>query len=371
MSGAARLGGTHSRLVSLDAARGIFLTVSVTSASVIPPVPSWLEHPAWFGVTFYDLIFPLFVTLSGVGLAFAYRRRTSWRTTARRVGVLLVVGVVYTAVHGNHYELGSLRLTGVLQLYAVLVLASALLHTVVRDARGWAVITLATAVLGTLAYVWFEARCPGAVLAPTCNPSGVIDGALLGDHMYAQGERRHDPEGLVAICGAFLTASAGTTAGHLALEARAGSRRVGLVRIAAWTATCAATGTGLAMVVEPFKRLWTPSFALLAGALGLAVFLVAFAVLDVLLERVRGARTRDAVGWPLVALGRNSLLVYFGSHLGSALLLRYGGEPSWAEQAGEAVSWEGSAQVGFALLSLVVWWAVALGLHRRGIYVRP
>ncbi len=120
-------------------------------------------------------------------------------------------------------------------------------------------------------------------------------------------------------------------------------------------------------------RLWTPSFALLAGALGLAIFLVAYAFFDVLLQRRLSEHVSDRVGWPLVALGRNSLLVYFGSHLLSGLLLRRGadGAPSWAERIGGAVSWPFGAQVGFALLSLAAWWTVAAVPHRRRIYVRP
>lgn len=362
--------GRSPRITSLDSARGLFLIVSVLSASVLPPVPGWLQHPSWFGVNFYDLIFPLFVTLSGVGLAFAYRRGTDWRVTLRRVGVLLAVGLVYTAVYGDHYELASLRVTGVLQLYAVLVLLSAALHTLTRSARGWALITVLTAVVGTAAYLWFQARCVGSVLTPTCNPSAVIDTRLFGVHMYAQGTRGHDPEGLVAIAGAFLTAAAGTTAGHLALDARDGPRRVGLVRLAAWIIACASLGAALALLVEPFKRLWTPSFALLAGALGMVIFLVAYAAFDVFLQRARGRSVQDKVGWPLVALGRNSLLVYFGSHLSSALLLRYG-DPSAARRIGDALSWGDGAQIAFALTSLTVWWVVAAVLHRQRIYIRP
>ncbi|OLT20814.1 hypothetical protein BJF81_15860 [Ornithinimicrobium sp. CNJ-824] len=363
--------GRVERIISLDTARGLFLIASVSSVSVLPPVPGWLQHPAWFGVTIYDLIFPLFVTLSGVGLAFAYRRASDWRATTRRVVVLVVVGVLYTAVYSGHYDVSTLRFTGVLQLYAVLVLVSALLHTVTRTARGWATITVVTAVLGSLAYAWFQARCPGQVLAPTCNPSGVLDLRIFGEHAYAQGARRHDPEGVVAIAGAFLTAAAGTTAGHLALDARHGSRRVGLVRIAAWTIMCAVLGASLTLVVEPFKRLWTPSFALLAGALGLAIFLAAYAVFDVLLERAAGPSARDRAGWPLAALGRNSLLVYFGSHLTAALLLRYGGEVPWAQQMGATLSFLGGPQVAFATVSLMLWWGLAALLHRRRIYIRP
>lgn len=356
------------RIMSLDVARGLFLIVSVTTASALPPAAPWMRHPAWFGVTPYDLIFPLFVTLSGIGLAFAYRSPTPVTVTVRRVLVLLSVGILYTAVHSGHYQLSTLRLTGVLQLYAVLVLVSAVLHRATRSSRGWAVITGLTALVGTLAYLWVQQQCPGSILTPDCNPSRWLDGRLLGEHMYAQGRRGHDPEGVVAIGGAFLTAAAGTTAGHLVLDSRTGSLRVGVVRLAAWIITCALTGTALAFVVEPFKRLWTPSFALLAGALGMTILLVAYVVFDVLL-RDRWVGARDRVAWPLVALGRQSLLVYFGSHLLAVLLIR-NGDPPIAQRLGEWVPNPGGPGAGFVILSLALWWGVAMLLHRARIYVR-
>lgn len=359
-----------SRITSLDVARGLFLLVSVVCASVIPPLAPWLEHASWFGVTFVDILFPLFVALSGVGMAFLYRRPGRWQRSARRVVVLAVAGVIYSAVTTLQFELSTLRLTGVLQLYAVLILVSAALHKVTRTARGWAVITLATAALGTLAFLWFQSRCVGGVMSPTCNPSLTIDGRIFGVHMYRQGQLGHDPEGLVAICGAFLTAAAGTTAGHLALDARTGSRRVGLTRIAIWTVACAILGSGMALLVEPFKRLWTPGFALLAGALGLALFLVAFAIFDVYLERKLGKTAQDRIGWPLVALGRNSLIVYFGFHLLGPLLIRGGGDPSYAERIGDALSWLGGQRVAFVIFHLALWWGLAALLHRRKIYIR-
>ncbi len=359
-----------ARITSLDVARGFFLLVAIVCASVIPPVPWWLQHAPWSGVTFVDLLFPLFVSLSGVGMAFLYRRNATWQRTARRVIVLLLAGVAYSAVINLHFELSTLRLTGVLQLYAVLILAFALLHQVTRSARGWAVITLVAAVVATLAYLWFQSRCVGDLLTPRCNPSLAIDGRIFGAHMYHQGLRGHDPEGLVAIGGAFITAAAGTTAGHLALDARTGSRQAALTQIAVWTVTCAALGSGVALLVEPFKRLWTPSFALMAGALGLALFLAAFAVFDVYLERTLGQSTQARIGWPLVALGRNSLLVYFGFHLVAAFLLRGGDEISYAERIGDALSFLGGERVAFALAHLALWWVVAALLHHRRIYIR-
>lgn len=361
--------GPRLRLSSLDVSRGLFLIASVTSASVIAPVPGWLRHPAWFGVTPYDLIFPLFVTLSGIGLAFAYRNRPPAAVTVRRVLVLLVVGIGYTAAYSGHTELRTLRLTGVLQLYAVLVLAAALLHLVVRGARGWAMMTIGSALALTALFAWYESRCTVGVLSPECNPSRLLDGAVFGRHMYAQGARGHDPEGLVASAGAFVTAAAGTTAGHLALATREAGGRRALTRLSVWAVACALVGIALAQVIEPFKRLWTPSFALLAAALGLLIFTVVYAVVD-----VGGARVPtpgpQPLTWSLTALGRNSLLVYFGSHLAAALLMRRG-DPSWADQIGVLLGGASGAQISFVALSLALWWVVAMLLHRSRIYVRP
>lgn len=356
------------RFASLDVSRGLILIVQICVISVLAPVPGQLRHAAWFGVTFFDLVFPVFVTLSGIGLAFAYRRRSDVWVTTRRVVVLCLVGLLYTALLSGNFDPTTLRLTGVLQLYAVLVLVSALLHTMVRSARGWALITVGAALVSTVFFLWWESRCAG-VLSPECNPSGFVDELVFGDRMYRQGERGHDPEGLVAICGAFITASAGTTAGHVALRARSGSVRRGLVRLGLWVMTCAGLGALLGLVVEPFKRLWTPSFALLTASLGLILFTLTLTAVDGLLAS-RAVPDDHVLTRPLIALGRNSLLVYFGSHFVAALLQR-AGEPSLAERLAQAMSWLGGPRVGYLAVGLAFWWTLTIILHRHRIYVRP
>ena len=102
------------------------MIVSTGFAGVVLDRPEWLNHARWLGLTVYDFIFPLFVTLSGIGLAFAYRRSVSVAVTARRVVVLLVVGLVYNALMAGVFDPATLRYTGTLQAYAVLVLVSGL-----------------------------------------------------------------------------------------------------------------------------------------------------------------------------------------------------------------------------------------------------
>lgn len=345
------------------------MIVSTGFAGVVLDRPEWLNHARWLGLTVYDFIFPLFVTLSGIGLAFAYRRSVSVAVTARRVVVLLVVGLVYNALMAGVVDPATLRYTGTLQAYAVLVLVSALLHVRFKTSGAWAVITLLLGLVYTVVLLGYARSCPGAALTPECNPSLALDSWLFGPHMYSGGTRGHDPEGVVALLGVLTTASAGTTAGHLALDAREHGWSWGLGRLLAWTIALAVVGAALIQVLEPFKRLWTPPFALMAASLAVLLFAIAYILIDRPVRNAALGRVRAALVWPLQGVGRQSLLVYFGSRLTAALLQRHGGEVPYAQQWAERLAFLGGPQVGFALVFTSAWVALAMLLHAAKIYV--
>ncbi|WP_448073226.1 heparan-alpha-glucosaminide N-acetyltransferase domain-containing protein [Georgenia yuyongxinii] len=358
--------GRPGRLTGLDWARGLVVLVLVGTESVLAPRPAPLVHAQWTGVTAYDLIFPLFVLLAGCGMALAHQNAVPFRRTARQVLVLLLAGLAYNVATAAEITWATFRVTGPLQVFAGLVLVVALLHRVVRTAGGWGVLTVLAAVVSTASLTWWTAGC-GGELTPGCNPSRTMDGALLGAHMYAQGTLGHDPEGVVAVAGAFVTAAAGVTAGHLIARHR--WSRAAPLYLLAWAAGCFGTGIVLAQWVEPMKRLWTPSFALSTAAAGILLVAVGLALHDLpAAERWAAARARLAA--PFVAVGRNSLLVYFGSSAVLALLQRGDGEPSAAARIADAVTRDGDPRLEFALLSVAAWWLLALVLHRWRIYVR-
>lgn len=68
----------RTRRMSLDVARGLMLVASV-AVNAWFLAPDRLRHAAWDSVMPVDLIFPVFVTLSGCGLAFAYGRHVPVR----------------------------------------------------------------------------------------------------------------------------------------------------------------------------------------------------------------------------------------------------------------------------------------------------
>ncbi|WP_368498797.1 heparan-alpha-glucosaminide N-acetyltransferase domain-containing protein [Herbiconiux sp. A18JL235] len=366
------------RILSLDVVRGGMLVVSVAVDSLLAQ-PEWFGHAVWEGVHPVDVVFPVFVTLSGCGLAFAMHRRVRAWPLLRRVAILLAAGLVYNAIALDSWSLDDWWLTGVLQLYAGVVAVLGLVHLITRTWWGWAIVTAAFATTHTVLLSAWASGCAGLVLTPDCNPSGVIDPAVFGvQHIYHQGALGHDPVGLVALLGALVSASAGATAGHLMLSPRLSDGGVGrsalpLIGLAAgaalagfltiWVPEMVAGVHPLAM-----KRLWTPPFALwVASGTSLALLAAHLAV-----DRRRVGRGVRAAVWPLVALGRNSLLVYFGSHALMSVLTRSspsGGTP--AAEIAAAIAVGGQPQLTFTLAMLAFWVALAALLHRLGVYLRP
>lgn len=358
----------RGRITSLDWVRGWFLVANVATVSVLSPRPEQLIHADWIGLTVQDMIFPLFVTLSGCGLAFAHRNQIRWGPTLRRSIVLLLCGLVYTMAVTGSWDISTLRLTGPLQIYAVIVLIVGLLHGVAHTARAWALVTAIVAAAQTALLLVWQAGCDGG-LTPECNPSATIDTALLGvAHMYRGGTAGHDPEGLVAILGALVTTCVGTTAGHLALEAR--RTGTGPRRLTTWAGIVAVIALATFAFLPVMKRLWTTPFALGVAAIGVLLFAIGIVLLD---SPARGtwARIRTPLAWPLTALGRNSLLVYFGSHLLMIVVFTRGDSPNLGQQIAQAVDVVGHPRASFVIAMVLAWTAVAAILHKLGIYVRP
>lgn len=361
-------GGKRPRIASLDVARGLMLVTSVVSDSLLT-APPFAQHAAWEGVTALDVIFPVFVTMTGCGIAFAYARGIQRPgRLVRRVVVLAIVGLLYNAITSWAWDPGTWRIFGVLQLYAVVILVVSLAHVVARSVRAWVIVVAIVAAVTTALHLVWAVRC--GTVTPECNPSASIDlrQAWL-QHTYHQGTQGHDPEGLVSIAGATLQASIGALFGHVILRARDAGWGVGRI---AGTALVLAAGLAVAAVAaiaapqllgaDPLlvmKRLWTPPFALLVGAGTGVVLMLCFAAIDRGTEAQRHRRLVPLE--PLLALGRNSLLVYFGSHVVNSLMHRAGWMTGLHGGVGELL---------VPAATLVAWIVLAMLLNRRSIYIR-
>lgn len=355
----------------------LLATVSINSWLTIPEE---YQHARWEGVHLVDVVFPCFVALSGCGLGFAYARRVPCRPVIRRFVVLLVGGLAYNAyiqmVTTQQLGWANLRWTGVLQSYAVVTLLIAALHLVLR--RWWAWLAAAAVVTVTQVVLIRGAAsaCPSDLLTRECNPLHLADETVFGRaHLYAAGQAGHDPEGIFATLGILATALIGTgVANALGRRppantlSRAFAKRVARAGVIVTTAACGSWLTS--QLTVPMKRLWTPPLALGVAAVACAVVVL----LAVLIDHNRWKRTLDVLTYPLISMGRNSLLVYFGSHVFMTAIL-FGrplkGQERWADALANQVGATTANIAPFVACYTAGWLALTMGLHAKRIYFRP
>lgn len=359
------------RINSLDVARGLMLIFSV-GVNSWPwwSMPAWFDHAPWIGIHPIDWSFPIFVTLSGCGLAFANARRVNLGPLLQRVVILFLVGLIYNAVPvGLPFSWSTLRIPGVLQLYAFVVLVIGLAHYVLKSWKEWALATVLLALADALLIATWGTKCAAGHVTRMCNPSHAIDFAVFGaHHLYVGGIFGYDPEGIPSMFGALVSASLGAMIGHVLLARRRDPDKVGTGLTIASVA-----GAGLLLaslihrVVPAIKKEWTAPFALLTSSFTALGLLVAHLAVD----RPRVPRLQRIIQDPLVALGRNSLFVYFGSHALTNVLTTHGGTDNWFLRIQRHVTMFGHVQISITLFLEAIWIMLACVLHRFKIYLRP
>lgn len=383
------------RLLALDAFRGLTILGMILVnnpgnwGELYPP----LAHAEWFGWTPTDLVFPFFLFIVGTALAYSLRKYREgaaissavYSRIARRTAVLFLLGVGMgfvgklfdLGIDGTPLHLDTLRIPGVLQRIALVYCAASL---IVLHFRLPAQIAIAAALL--LGYwamlAWLPDPHGGAKnLTPEGNVVRVVDHALIpAGHLYTQGEReKTDPEGLLSTLPSIVTSLLGYWAGLLIQRRGVNWNTVGLLVIVG--ALCTAMGLGWDLALPIGKKLWTSSFVMLTGGLGmigLAAFLAAF----------------DVAGWkrlarPLEIVGVNAIFVF----VASGLLARLLGVISVQSGTGETslYNWmytslfrdpilnhvttdERLASLAMAVTIVAFWWLVLWLMSLRNLSVR-
>ena len=364
-----------SRLLSLDVFRGL----TVMGMTVVNNPGDWghiyppLEHAEWNGCTPTDLVFPFFLFIVGVSIAYALAgaKRTGaplgpvLARVARRAAILFGLGVL-TSLY-PHFDFGSVRIMGVLQRIALVYFGCSCLYLI----TSWRTqVALLVGVLVSYAALMQLVPVPGfgaANLEPTTNLGAWIDRTILGEHHLWAQSRTWDPEGLLGTLPALGTGLLGILAGQWLRwpSPTPLSKPAGL-----------AIGGAVAVVMGlvwntwfPInKALWTSSYVLFAGGLALLVLAVLYWICD-----VRGYRSWTK---PAVAFGVNAIAVFFFSAILSRTfsLVRLpspSGSPTgfsdWLYQWGIKPFFTNprNASVAGAVVCLLIWLAVLSYLQRR------
>ncbi|MGY3715164.1 heparan-alpha-glucosaminide N-acetyltransferase domain-containing protein [Sutcliffiella cohnii] len=187
----------RSRFHSLDMARGIIVFLSVFLSSLPYRSYDFAMHAQWYGVTLVDIILPCFITIFGVGSAFAFRNGVKWSKFTKRTIKLIIFGLLFNMVISWSFDFSTLRFTGVLQMYALLGLGVVLTTRFISNPVNLIIVAFSILIIHGASLYFYGSSCDEGLVQPGCNPSYFIDSFIFGEeHIYSQGERGFDPEGI-------------------------------------------------------------------------------------------------------------------------------------------------------------------------------
>jgi len=368
---------SSSRLVSLDFFRGgtIAAMILVNDPGDFQAVYGPLQHASWNGWTLTDLIFPFFLVIVGVSMAFslaARRKRGESRNALLahalwRALLLFAIGLMLNGMAVG-FDPGKWRVYGVLQRIALCYAISSIL-ALWFGRKAWM-----AAVVGCLAGYWILMRyvpVPGfgvpthdiPLLDPDRNIVAWLDRKLLAGHLY---EGTRDPEGLLSTMPAIASTLIGVLTGDWLRSAR--SAPVKAVVMAGFGMACAALGEIFGIWLPINKKLWTCSYVLLTAGLALLCLAFCYAVLDV--RKWRGTWTL-----PFTVFGMNAIAAYgFAETLAIALSAFHAGNLTWQEflyqNLFDPLAGPRSASLLYAISFVLVCWAPMLLLYRNRIFLK-
>lgn len=354
-----------ARDISLDALRGldVLLMILVNLQGSDTAAFPLLVHARWNGLTFADLVFPVFLLVTGISVSMAIDGRG--RTIGvvgiiRRSMLLCLIGVVLGWLIHPSFAIDQIRLAGVLQRIGIVYLICAVLA---RSVGGALIpLALAAALLGFDSWVLLRVAAPGQLHATIAEGAGIS--AWLDQHFLPGKLHRTtwDPEGVLSTLPAIAS-------GLIGLGLTRCLRMAGLKN---WAMLAAGFGLVLAgylfTPVLPFnKNLWTASFTLTTAGVG-------FATWAVLRTAVQAGFASTVLSW-LAGIGRGALTIYVVHMLLIALLVRKFASNQELWSAGYALL----AQTGmpphvaallFAVIATVVSIVIFARLAARGFVLK-
>lgn len=361
-----------NRLVSLDALRGFDMLLiagggsflvrlhGVTGLNGIDELAEQMEHSAWNGFTFYDLIFPLFLFITGVSLSISMANATLKKIPGkvllqkafRRFLILWVLDILYKNAPIDLFHPGNIRYVGVLSRIGLagLVTTWLLLRSATRSLLFW---------IGGILLCYFLAMklipVPGygaGQLTLEGNLAGWIDRQLLPGRLI---QKVFDENGLLTQLPALCLCIAGAIAGRLLCSPMAKSRQ------ARYLLAGGTVSVLLGLAWHPFfpinKHLWSSSFILLTTGLSAWLLALFYWLIEV--------KQYQKWAFPFQIIGMNALLIYYAYHFidfGYTSKMFFAGFYNYAAEA-----WQPSLN---ALGALVLVWLSLYFFYRKKVFIK-
>jgi predicted acyltransferase len=371
------------RLMCVDIFRGLAVAgmILVDNPGSDEQAYSAIKHAQWNGWTPADFIFPSFLFLVGVAMAYSFPARLARGQTRLQILqhafirslILIVIGLLVNASPIIGLDVHTWRLEGVTQRIALCYLAAAVL-VLWSDTRGLMVALLAC-LLGYWAILRFVPvpgfGVPGRdipFMDPDRNIVAWLDRLLFPGRLY-NGTR--DPEGIISTIPAVATTIIGVLAGKWLRSDNAASTK------AKWLLIAGSSGLILGLLWNRWfpinKNLWTSSFAVFSGGFALLFLGCLYWLLEI--KCCRGRWTM-----PILVFGMNAIAGFVADSLvygpGYTFQMRGpGGAPvSWHEglQA-RLLSLIGNPQVASLIYSLgavAFCWVLLWLLWRKHVFLK-
>ncbi len=370
--------------MSLDVFRGATMAAMllVNNPGDWSNLYSQLDHAAWNGWTFTDLIFPFFLWIVGAAIPLSMGRRLENgepRQKAvlrifRRSAIIIALGV---ALNGfPHYDFSTLRIPGVLQRIGVCYLFASLifLNTGIRG-QAIAIIYLLTGYWLLMALM----PVPGwghGILDEHGNFSEFVDSVLLRGHTWKE-TRTYDPEGIISTIPAIATVLLGIMCGQLLRSRQSAAEKTAWLFVAGNCLLLAGQIMNYWLPIN--KKLWTSSYAVFMAGMAMNVFAVCYWLVD-----VKGFKTwakpfaiygMNAITVFVLTglLGRISTLVPAGAANGRPIVLKtwlFGHLKAAFECLGGPLATPKNSSLIYALMYVALMYGVAWTMYRRKWFVR-
>lgn len=309
------------RLLSLDALRGFDMFWIIGADSLVQALHGYakgsgllgaiayqLDHAAWEGLRFYDLIFPLFVFIIGVSLVYSLSRRVEqsdrWAASGqivRRALILYLLGIL--TYQGIAKGVDGIRLLGVLQRLAICYLAAGLAFVwLSKRAMLGLCITLLVSYWAMMSFVPVPGVGAGN-FEEGKNLANYIDREYLPLYRW---DGDHDPEGLLSTLPAIASCLLGVFAGLLLRNGmQTPEKKAKMLWIAG--AIGIAAGWVWSLQFPIIKKIWTSSYVLVAGGWSAVALGTFYYLIDV----------KKWQRWcmPFVWIGMNAITIYMVVHI--------------------------------------------------------
>ncbi len=366
------------RLKSLDIFRGL----TIASMILVNNPGSWnyvyppLLHAEWHGCTPTDLVFPFFLFITGVAMAFSLSKYTDknqstpqvYQRILQRSLILFLLGLLLNGFPS--YNLATIRIMGVLQRISLAYLLAAILILLTQSSRKKLYWVSTTLLIGYwIAMVLIPVPGYGAGnLSPEGNLGAYIDHLILTQqHLWAG--KPYDPEGLFSTLPAMVTILIGYFTGKWLQEQPKNSRTSLNLVIFGLSSLVIGYVWGLFFPIN--KALWTSSYVVFTAGWALLLLAACYEAIEV--------RGWQKWGHPLEVMGLNAILIFVASGFFVRLMIYNNtgsGEDAltiktWIyEQFFQswAGSWNGS--LIFALVNVLFWWGISDLMYRRGWFLK-